>query len=170
MHAISQALTSTCATSLMYVKNSTYVPLLFMKLFVSYIGTNKIKERTKTSSLIVDCFSLTLVNLSLAWMLYFHVWHSNKGKFFVWSEYYNQFDIYQPSRVSLLKPRQNNLKDPEAYPEPCQTSKMDCFVKIVNDLNLLTFFVRHPILDVWQGLKYISVIYYLLIVWENWGH
>ena len=170
MHAISQALTSTCATSLMYVKNSTYIPLLFMKLFVWYIGTNKIKERTKTSSLIVDCFSLTLVNLSLAWMLYFHVWHWNKGKFFVWTEYYNQFDIYQPSRVSLLKPRQNNLKDPEAYPEPCQTSKMDCFVKIVNDLNLLTFFVRHPILDVWQGSKYISVIYYLLIVWENWGY
>ena len=38
---------------------------------------------------------------------------------------YNQFGIYQPSRVSLLKPRQNNLSDPEAYSEPCQISKMD---------------------------------------------
>ena len=139
-----------------------------MKFFIWYIGTNKKKEKTKTPSLAVDCFSLTLVNLSLAWMLYFHVWHWNKGKFFVWSEYYNQFGIYQPSRVSLLKPQQNNLSDPEAYPEPCQTSKMDCFKKI--GLNLLTSFVRHSILDVWQGSKYTSVIYYLLIVWKNLGH
>ena len=141
-----------------------------MKLFVWYIGTKKIKERTKTPDLIVDFFSLTLVNLSLAWMLYFHIWHYNKGKLFVSSEYYNHLGTYQPSRVSLLKPWQNYLSDPEAYPEPCQTSKMDCFVKIVNGLNLLTFFVRHSILDVWQGSKYTSVIYYLLIVWENWGH
>ena len=49
-----------------------------------------------------------------------------------WNEYYNQFGIYQPSHVSLLKPQQNNLSDPEAYPEPCQTSKMDCFKKIAN--------------------------------------
>ena len=62
------------------------------------------------------------------------------------SEYYNQFGIHQPSRVSLLKPWKNNLSDPEAYREPCQTS--DCFVKIVNGLNLLTFFVRHSILDI----------------------
>ena len=61
---------------------------------------------------------------------------------------YNQFGIYQPSRVSLLKPRQNNLSDSEAYPEPYQTSKMYCFVKEVNGLNLLFFFVRHSILDV----------------------
>ena len=61
---------------------------------------------------------------------------------------FNQFGMYQPSRVSLLKPQQNNLSDPEAYPEPCQTSKMDCFLEIVNGLNLLTFFVRHSILDV----------------------
>ena len=60
----------------------------------------------------------------------------------------SQFGIYQPSRLSVLKPRQNNLSDPEAYSEPCQTSKMDCFVKIVNSLNVLTFFLRHSILDV----------------------
>ena len=140
MRTIERANTSTCSTSLMR----------FMTLIVWDIGTKKIKERTKTSNLIVDHFSLTFVNLSQAWMLYFFVWLQNKGKFLVWSEYYNQFGIYQPSRVSLLKPWKNNLSDPEAYPEPCQTSKMDCFVKIVNGLNLLTFFVRHSILDVWQ--------------------
>ena len=57
-------------------------------------------------------------------MLDFHVWLQNKGKFLVWSEYYNQFGIYQPSRISLLEPRQNNLSNPEAYSEPCQASKM----------------------------------------------
>ena len=35
-------------------------------------------------------------------------------------------------RVSLLEPAQNNLSNPEVYSEPCQTSKMDCFAKIVN--------------------------------------
>ena len=65
------------------------------------IGTKKMKERTRTSNLIADHFSLTFLNLSLAWMLYFHVWLENKGKFLVWSEYYNQFGIYQPSHVSM---------------------------------------------------------------------
>ena len=47
----------------------------------------------------VDLFSLTFVNFSLAWMLHFHVRLTNKGKFLVWSEYYNQRGIYQPFRV-----------------------------------------------------------------------
>ena len=36
------------------------------------------------------------------------------------------------SRVSLLESRQKNLGNPEAHSEPCQTSKMECFAKIVN--------------------------------------
>ena len=65
-------------------------------------------------------------------MLYFHVWLQNKGKILFWSEYYNQFGIYQPSRVSLLEPRQSDLSNEEAYLEPCQTYKMECFAKILN--------------------------------------
>ena len=34
--------------------------------------------------------------------------------------------------LPFSKPWQNNLSDPEAYPEPRQTSKMDCFAKLVN--------------------------------------
>ena len=64
-------------------------------------------------------------------MLYFHVWLQNKEKFLVWSEYYNQLGIYQPFRESLLEPWQSNLINPEAYSEPCQTSKIECFAKIV---------------------------------------
>ena len=51
------------------------------------------------------------------------------GEFLIWSEYYNQFDIYQLFRVSLLEPRQSNLSNPEAYSEPSEfrISKMVCF-------------------------------------------
>ena len=49
-----------------------------MALIVWNIGTKKMKEIIKTSNLIVYHFSL------------------NFGKFSVWSEYYNQFGMYQP--------------------------------------------------------------------------
>ena len=62
---------------------------------------------------------LACVNLSLAWMLHFHELLQNKGKFLVWSEYYNHFGICQPSRVSLLEPGKSNLSNLEAYSEPC---------------------------------------------------
>ena len=77
-----------------------HAPLMFMTL-VWDIGTKKMKDRTKTSNWMGDHFSLTFVNLLLAWMLYFHVWLQNEGKLLVWSEYYNQFGIYQPSLVSM---------------------------------------------------------------------
>ena len=56
----------------------------------------------------------------------------NKEKIIIWSEYYNQFDIYQPSSLSLLKPGQNNLSNQEKYSGPCQPSKMKCLAKKVN--------------------------------------
>ena len=37
-----------------------------MTIIVWNIGTNKMKERSKTSNLIADHFSLTFINLSLA--------------------------------------------------------------------------------------------------------
>ena len=103
-----------------------------MTLIVWDIQTKKMKERTKKLNLIVDHFSLNFVNFLFAWMLYLHVWLQNKGKFLFWSEYYNQFGIYQPSHVSLLEPQQNNLTNLEAYSEPCLASKMECCAKIVN--------------------------------------
>ena len=44
-----------------------------------------------------------------------------------------------------------------AYLEPCQTSKMERFVKTVNDSMLLTIFAKGTILDVSQGSEYASV-------------
>ena len=95
------------------------------------IGTKKVKEN-KTSNLIVDCFSLTFANLSLAWMFYFHVWCQNMRKFLVLSEYYDQFDKYKPSCVSFLEPRQSNLSNTGAYLKPCQTSNMNIFAKKIS--------------------------------------
>ena len=39
----------------------------------------------------------------------------------------------------------------EAYPEPSKTSKMELFVKIVNDFYPLTIFAKSFILDIWLG-------------------
>ena len=78
---------------------SVHAPFLFMTLIVWDIGTKK----TKGLKLNSWSFSLTFANLSLVWMLYFHVWLQNKRKVLVWSECYNQFGIYQSSRASLLE-------------------------------------------------------------------
>ena len=55
---------------------------------------------------------------------------------------------------------QNNCS-PEAYSEPCQTSTMKCFAKMVNGWKLLTIFAKHSILDYWHGSEYASVANYL---------
>ena len=39
----------------------------------------------------------------------------------------------------------------ETYSEPYQTSKMDCFSKIVTDFKPLTVFGKRSVLDVWQN-------------------
>ena len=105
--------TSTHATSLMHVKSS----MCHFCLWRLCCGTleQRNQRRAKTLNLIVDHFSLTFVNLSLAWMLYSYIWLQNNEKFLFWSECCNQFGIYQPSYVSLLEPQENNLSNPEAY-------------------------------------------------------
>ena len=57
----------------------------------------------------------------------------------------NHFGIYQPFHVSLLEPRQNNLSKDEAYLEPCQTSKMECFGKIFNNMQPLSTFEKSAV-------------------------
>ena len=44
----------------------------------------------------------------------------------------------------------------EAYSEPCQTSKMERFAKIINSFQPLTTFAKRSILDVWQGSEFAS--------------
>ena len=45
----------------------------------------------------------------------------------------------------------------EVYSEPCQTSKIEHFVKIVNDFQPLSIFVKRSILDIWEGCEYAYV-------------
>ena len=47
------------------------------------------------------------------------------------------------------------LRELEVYLEPCHTSKMDRFAKIVNSYKPLTIFAKRSILDIWQGSEYI---------------
>ena len=44
----------------------------------------------------------------------------------------------------------------EAYSEPCQTSKMEVFAKIMNGFSFLTIFAKSCILDVWQDSEFVS--------------
>ena len=134
-----------------------------MTIIVWNIGTNKMKERSKTSNLIVDHFSLTFINLSLAWMLSFHIWFQNKGKSLVWSEYYNQFGINQHSCVSPhLRTTASQLSNPQKYGEPFQISKMKFFCENSQWLKVVNFFIKYFILDVWLDSEYASVICYSL--------
>ena len=48
---------------------------------------------------------------------------------------------------------------PDAYSEPCQTSKTERFAKIVNGLKSLTILAICSILDVRQGSEYASECY-----------
>ena len=163
MRVIARASTGTHITSLLCVKNSTHNFCLWQL----WSGTlEQRKEKTKTSKLIVDHFSLTFANLLLAWMLYFHVWRQNMGKFLIWSEFYNQFGIYQHSRVFLLEPLPIILSNPEVYSEPSQIYTIECFVKIV--LLKVVNFYYHLRLHL-RCLTGFWICNLLLTVWENWG-
>ena len=57
----------------------------------------------------------------------------------------------------MLKSQKLLLKLLVAFLEPSETSKMELYVKIVNDIKLLTIFTESSILDFWMGSKYTSV-------------
>ena len=44
----------------------------------------------------------------------------------------------------------------EVYSEPCQTSKMESFAKILSNYKLLSIFAKYSILDVSHGSEYAS--------------
>ena len=51
---------------------------------------------------------------------------------------------------------------PDAYSEPCQASKIEPFAKIVKD-EIVNYFCKKYILDVWQDSEYASAILMQLI-------
>ena len=128
---------------------TTYM-VIYKKISLKKIFRSRIVWTTQRGSFFFSkrvnfsSVSLTFVNPSLTWMLCFHIWLQNKEKFLVWSEYYNQFGIHQPFRVSLLQPRQSYLCNPEAYSEPFQTCNIGEFCENSQ-------WLKHSILDVWHG-------------------
>ena len=48
----------------------------------------------------------------------------------------------------------------------CQTSKMERFTRTLNNWKTLIDFAKHPVLDVWQGSKYASFIWNIIVL--NW--
>ena len=57
---------------------------------------------------------------------------------------------------------------PDTYSEPCETSKMERFVKIVNNFKPLTIFGKRSILDIWEDCEYAYVIYDINSVFAYW--
>ena len=53
---------------------------------------------------------------------------------------------------------QSTLQVTELYSEPCLTSKMESFAKIVNGLQLLTILEKISILNAGQGSEYASLV------------
>ena len=66
--------------------------------------------------------------------------HRNTG--FFWSVYFTKYVSCHVSAQCSVQAREL-----EAYSESCQTSKMECFAKIVNGYKLLTVFAKHSISD-----------------------
>ena len=150
MRAIAHAHVSTRATGLSRVRNSSRHFCLWHLLS----GTLEWRKwNNKITNWIFGHFCSIFVNLSLTWKLYFHVWLQNKGKILIWSGYYNQFGIYQRSRVSL-RTTAKQLKESRGI--------FNIMSNMSNGWKPLTFFVKHSILDAWQGFEYVSVICYTL--------
>ena len=101
MRVTARAPTSIRATNLMRVKIAIARAISIYNTYC--LGHwNEENERTKTLNSIVYHFTLPFVSLSWTWMLYLHVWLQNEGKILIWSDYYNEFGIYQRSRISLI--------------------------------------------------------------------
>ena len=80
------------------------MPLLFMILIVWDIRTKKMKERTKTSSLITDHFTLTFVNLFITFFTGFELMYHDSGNLIHFSIF--RMQIF-PLSQKILIPKYN---------------------------------------------------------------
>ena len=67
------------------------------------------------------------------------------------------FDFLMPVQFRFEAPKRKQasrkLNSDDVYSEPSQTSKMELLAKIIDDIQLLSFFTKSTIVDVWQGSK-----------------
>ena len=57
----------------------------------------------------------------------------------------------QKPEICSANQKVNSFLKEVLYSEPCQTSKMELFLKIINGRKPLTIFAKSSILDVWLG-------------------
>ena len=81
--------------------------------------------------------------------------------------YFNNFPVsifpvifVKIQRFLYIKKKKKNS---EVYSEPCETSKMELFAKIVKGFHSLTILTKRSILDTWQSSECAFVIYRLKI-------
>ena len=68
----------------------------------------------------------------------------------------SQINEKQTMTNSWIIWRKKQILSSKVYPEPCQTSKMELFAKIINSFQPLTIILKSFILDVWHGYEYAS--------------
>ena len=79
----------------------------------------------------------------------------DEGKELLWCWSLSLFWKSWPDRLTC-QTLSNDLTSKEAYSQPCQTSKIERFVKIINSFTPLTVFTKRSILDVWYFSEYAS--------------
>ena len=63
----------------------------------------------------------------------------------------SKLSLYCPNKIDHIFFSNHFGPNPEVHSKTWQTSKMECFAKIVYSFQSLTVFARLSILDVWQG-------------------
>ena len=74
----------------------------------------------------------------------------------------NQSEIRSYSGF-FISVQRYKVGNPDEYSEPHQTSKIQLFVKINKQLEVVKYFANSSILDVWQSSEYTSEIPYLFV-------
>ena len=107
---------------------------------------------SSVSIIVANEYLKNSARIYFSFALIWNYWYNYKNTWFSW------YLIFAQSDKSLC------VIPPKAYSQPCQTSKMESFVKIVSDFQLLTIFAKHSILDISEGYDINSSFAY----WTKW--
>ena len=76
--------------------------------------------------------------------------------------------LWVPEKRLRVNAQLIDTADTMAYSEPCQTSTMERFTKIINFLKLFAIFAKRSTIDVWQSSEYAYKIYYIRMISKAW--
>ena len=72
--------------------------------------------------------------------------------------------LWVPEKRLWVNAQLIDTADTMAHSEPCQTSKMERFTKIINFLKLFAIFAKRSTIDAWQSSEYAYKIYYIRMI------